>query len=222
MVHTFVVSLPRSSRRLTVTAELGGAGIDFAFSDGVLLPLERIEFLLVWLRDRFSEVGDRQDLEEAARSSRLTQGSLGTLLAYLALFQTVIDSGEDVCLVLEDDVKIRQGVQYSRVNWEQLHASYGMPMFLFLHKCQHPFGLVAQLVSRKGALAVMERVTALLRSSRPIDLFVWDHPDITRRSLYPETGEWLFEHASPVNHVPTSERMHINRVYGHDGDCVNK
>lgn len=213
---TFVVSLPGSHRRAIIETELKRIDLPFEFSDGVLLPVERVEYLKLWLRARFST----QDFDEAASLCRLTQGSLGTLLAYLALFQSIATSTHDFAIVLEDDCRAHGGLKFAHIDWNELRASCGNPMFLFLHKCPYSFGMVAQLVTREGAQTVLENIDDVLRSSLPIDLYVWQRSCITRCSLFQTTGAWMFEHVAPINHTITSERMTINRVYGHTGDYV--
>ena len=216
---TYVVSLLGSPRRVQMRDELERIGLPFEFSDGVVMPLERVEYLRCWLRIRFPEL----NLDDAAETSRLSHGSLGTLLAYLAVFQRIAtDEANEVSLVLEDDCIAHRGMQFSSIDWEKLHASVGRPMVLFLHKCSHPFGLVAQMVSRQGARAIIDRVEDVLRSNMPIDLYIWQHPEITHTSLYRTTGAWLFKHATPTNQVCSSERLRINRTYGCEGDYVNK
>ena len=211
-MRTFVVSLPGSPRRDVVSSRLK---IPFDFSDGVLLPLERVEYLRAWMRNEFPDL-------EADVKTRLSQGSLGTLLAHLRVFRRVAEQDEPFCLVLEDDCVVNPAFDLSLVDWDALHAAHGRPMFLFLHRCAFRYGLVAQLVTREGARFVLDRVHDLIATNVPIDLFVWHHPDVTRASLYLETNHqaWLFEHDGPVEHAPTSERVRVNRTYGHFGDLV--
>ena len=216
-MRTFVVSLPGSPRR-EATPHLG---LPFEFSDGVLLPLERVEFLQAWMREHFPDLTSTDDY--AARNM-LSQGSLGTLLAFVHLFQRIAEQDDPFCLVLEDDCVANPAFEFAHVDWDDLHATYGRPMFLFLHKCSYRFGLVAQLVTREGARFVLDRVYQLLNMSIPIDLYIWQHPEITRASVYFETHHtaWLFEHVTPVEHAATSERIRINRAYGHAGDLIRK
>ena len=215
--RVFVLSLPSSPRRAIITHELNSAGIPFEFVDGVEVGSDRATFLRMWMADHFPDTpGDYA-------TSRLSHGTLGTLLAFMRLFKRIAEDGDvdTPTLVLEDDNVVNRAFDFRHIDWRELHSSSGAPMFTFLSKSSKKYGLWAQLVSREGAQFVIDHVRDVLHTNIAIDFFVWLHPDMTRCNLYTTSGAWLFEQLAPENHPGHSERLRINLRHTGKADDVS-
>jgi len=123
--------------------------------------------------------------------------------------------------VIEDDSVVNPTFNFEYINWQNMISSCQSPMFLFVHRSTKQYGLWAQVVSREGARFMVDHMSDILRVNLPIDLFIWQHPEITRYNMFATTGAWLFQQVTPENSIAFSERLRINMMTnGHMRDHV--
>lgn len=98
---TYVINLERSTERLErAAAELHREGIPFAriaAADGAALPVQRPNYA--------SLVDDRQFERD------LTLGEIGCAMSHLNALGAFLDTPDDFCLILEDDVVVAPGAR---------------------------------------------------------------------------------------------------------------
>jgi len=210
MRPAYVISLPGSPRRPAIAAHLEARGIPYRFWDGVRVPA-----------DAAGRQGLLRSLAPGLDASRvtLTDGTLGTLLAYVTLWRHLAyeeEEGSGGALVLEDDVVCNPGVDVARALADadalagQLRGDY---CFLHWYPCR-PTGAQAQIVTRKAARMLADHTQAVLEKNSPVDLMLWENcavADLAIGNAYGVTGTWLFRHASDYGDEAQSERMRINR-----------
>ena len=209
---TYVLSLPGSVRRHSIQHHLDARGIAFEFVDGVLVPPKG--------RDAFCEAFLRDELGSTAqwRSNSLSHGSLGCALAFLRLIARA-STRTMPCLVLEDDAVFNPRLDAGLIQWSAILERTGSTDVAFLHVTPVRCGCVAMIIHAGLADFLRQRLQEFIDSNMPIDLFLWNHPDIRRFVFQDLVRTGLFCHRGFINDSTTSERMRINqRVCGTAND----
>ena len=198
--NVFVVSLdlpggnPRRERMRGLLA-----GVPFEFSDGVLFKNVDAD-LEAWCVRR------GMGTPMTATFFQPKPGDLGVLLAFMQVWETIVQRRLPYAFVLEDDVVPNPA---GDVTCLDVRVGQGVD-FAFLHPFGG-FGMYASFVTLEGAeklVAARERLIAL---DKPIDLALWnnDIPELRMISTF-GTANWLYVQSTPLNDAEHSQRVAIN------------
>ena len=198
--NVFVVSLnvPQNPRRDHMRTLMDG--VPFEFADGVLVKNVDAE-LEAWCVKR----GLGSPMTSTFFQPK--PGDLGVLLAFMQVWETVVERRLPYAFVLEDDVVANpSGMDVTRYD---VAVGDGVD-YAFLHP-YGGFGMYASFVTLAGAeklVAARERLIAL---DKPVDLALWngDVPELRIISMC-GMSNWLYVQSTPLNDAAHSQRVAIN------------
>lgn len=199
--NVFVLSLnqPGNQRREHMRRLL--QGVEFEFLDGVVIK-NVDQDLASWCQVRHLPLPSAPSVFFQPKP-----GDLGVLLAFMQVWETIVQRRLPYAFVLEDDVVANPAIDALR------HSVVLAPDvdIAFLHPFGG-FGMYVTYVTLAGAeklVAARERFIAL---DKPVDLALWegDLPQLRMVSSHGR-GDWLFVQASPLNDIQHSQRVAVNQ-----------
>jgi hypothetical protein len=202
-IPILVVSLPGSSRRERITKDMHENGLEFTFSDGVVIISE--EDVKTHL-DEF----DISGLREGKLTDRL--GNVGYTFAFIRAIKYIIDNSIEWTLLIEDDsVLLPDGIKvlkedpgrYKKFNgWLVVHAVYD----------RYWWGTNGQIVSLDCAKDLWSKRKEMIEHSmydheRQLDRLIFDS-NFTKWSK--TTEPFIIDTWSGVDDPNDSERIRLN------------
>ncbi|MES1909868.1 MAG: hypothetical protein MHM6MM_002556 [Cercozoa sp. M6MM] len=146
-VPIIVISSAKSPRRRAVAKRLHKAGLEFAFFDA-----------MCWHK----------------HAQLWRPGDLGCLLSYVEVAGIITRHRWPLTLVIEDDVLLREDVDYRRVDWRQWALGDWTSLFRALPgQTQCKWGTVAQLITYEMAASMWMRRDYVLSQGHAMDNLLW-------------------------------------------------
>lgn len=191
-IPCYVISLPESNRRSTISSSLDAQGIRFKFVDGVRIDSKQMQQTYSWQRFR----------RRYGRNS--TPNEVACVLAHQKVYERILSGSAAAAIILEDDAildplfaevagaaasRIRQGdVTLLEQRGDVLAARRGsvdLPRghrLAYLHR-KDPLGAVAQIVTRTAAKRL--RTFGDPVRSTPDDWFLFSRRVVVRAVIPP-------------------------------------
>ena len=175
-------------------------GVPFEFMPGVLVGDVDAD-LTDWCVSRGLSVPKRSTF------FRQKPGDLGVLLAFMQVWEHIVQNEISSAWILEDDV----------VANPLLNNVFDHTVFIpsgadvaFVHP-YGGFGMYCTYVTLEGAKKLVASRERLIALDKPVDLSLWhgDLPELRTMSLQ-ATTDWLFVQASPLNDSNHSQRVALN------------
>lgn len=193
----WVLSLPHSPRRDSMSLRLGKLKIPFRFMDGYLVSTTEDS-----LRDVSNQIG-----EMLPTNSTLPRGDLGCLLAYFLMCKKIVDEEIPwVCIIEDDcifnpmykDIANTDIANFVCADWTFIHPNMG-------------FSALGQIVTYVGARKVLKHASKIIASNLAIDLCLFsDLMSNFHIAVCYGTDNWLVDQETPYNEKEYSERMTLN------------
>lgn len=194
----WVLSLPNSPRRDTMSLRLGKMNIPFRFMDGYMVTSTNADAL----RDVATKIG-----KELPTNSTLKRGDLGCLLAYLQMCKRIVDEEIPWVFIIEDDCIFNP--IYPNIAEADL-SDFVCSDWTFMHP-NMGFSTLGQIVTYVGAKKVLRNAARIIACNLAIDLVLFSDlmPDFHIAVCY-GTNHWLVDQEAPYDEKEFSERMHLN------------
>lgn len=202
-IPILVVSLPDSKRRERVTNDMKENGLDFTFSDGVMIQNENdIE--------RYLEEFDIHDLREGKVKDRL--GDIGYTFAFIRAIKYILDNNMEWTLLIEDDsILLPDGVKVFKEHPERYKTFNG---WLVVHAVynRYGWGTNGQILYFDCAKDLWNKRKEMIECSmydheRQLDRLIFDSHFVDWKET---TEPYIIDTWSGVDDPKDSERMNKN------------